>query len=137
MALVCTKTEYVANGACFTQKNFNAHEQRCILVYRMAQFADAILGSPNYAVSPYTSLSTDSNSALNGLSRDQLVAAEIGVWNVTLTSGTNLGTLAATKASLTSDTAATAIACLKNYKEEQIERMRIYLQCYIFALMTL
>ena len=139
MALTCTRADYVSDGKCFTQKNFSQHEQNAILVYRMAQWVDAQIGTPTYSVSPYTALNTESTTELNGLTNDQLEAAYFSLWNVNIDANFAPAQFANGSAvvPLTAATAATAIACLKNYKPSQLKRMKVFLQCNIFALLGL
>lgn len=133
MALACTKAEYLTNGACFTQPNFSRHQQNCIIVYRMAQLVDSQLGSLNYSVSPFTTLNSFATTSIAGLTVDQKMAAEIGIWNSTVTEFVTPTAWGITTVPLTSSTAATAIACLDTYTPRQIENMRLFLLCKFFA----
>ena len=133
MALACTKAEYLTNGACFTQPNFSRHQQNCIIVYRMAQIVDAQAGSSIYAVSPFTTLNTNATTSIAGLTVDQKVAAEIGIWNVQITEFVTPPAFGTSVSPLTSSTSATAIACLDTYTPRQIENMRLFLLCKFFA----
>lgn len=138
MALACTRSEYITNGTCFTQPNFTRHQQLAILVYRMAQFVDQQIGGESYSAAPFTLLLTDSNNATCGLSKDQMIAAEIGIWNADIPNGfTPTAFNGSGSAPLTRATAAAAIACLDDFTDDQLEKMRLFLQCSMFQYLGL
>lgn len=136
MALACTKAEYLTNGTCFTQPNFSRHQQNCIIVYRWAQIVDGVTGS-TYSTSPYSALNIAATTSIAGLTVDQKVAAEIGILNVNIPEFHSPAPWSAEVPSLTSSTAATAIACLDTYTPRQIENMRLFLFCKFFAALGL
>jgi hypothetical protein len=129
-AIPCTVASYVSAGACFTRSNFSRTEQQAIKVYRLAQLVSGV-GGTDYTTA--ATLWAAANTATCGMTEDQVFAGMISVLNAapTMNSSAIFGT---SPASLTLATAAAAIACLKEYSPQQLDKMELFLWCSFFGL---
>lgn len=125
----CTKDGLTTASNCFFPPNFSQHELSALIVYRLMQIL-ASTGGSNYVLSGVSTLWTDSNSATCGFSEEQTNVGFFAVLNYAWGASTVMEFTDAIPA-LTKDTAATAVACLKNYSDIQLKKMQLYLLCSI------
>src|SRR6478736_1667102 len=132
MATACTRSGFTTDGACYTQPQFTRHEQLAILVWRLGLWSDAVTGTAyiNGLTGSYGTLLTESNDATCGLTQDQMVAGLIAVMGRAVGSGEGMVFANGGVAAPTTITAtATAIQCLNNLTDDQLNKMVLYLIC--------
>jgi len=140
MATACTRSGFTTDGACYTQPQFTTHEQLAILVLRLALWSDAAADSEyiNQSSGSYGTLLTESNNATCGLTQDQMVAGLIGVLSRAIGNGDALvfgsGNGVPEMGSVTAT--ATAIQCLKNLTDDQLNKMVLFLSCKLVAVIA-
>jgi len=110
---------------------FSVHEQKAILVYRLAQLVDGLNGVDLYATDADALWGT-ANDVTCGLSNDQIRAGFIGIFNSTMPDPISVNP-GSSPAELTAATAASGITCLVNFSDDQLERMQFFLLCTFFS----
>lgn len=129
----CTAAGLIEAGSCFRQPLFGSHEQKAIIAYLWWKWADSVASVTTYA-NP-TLLVAASQCISESLSQEKMVAGLIGVLN----RGTDgLGTLSPGTEieALTAATAATAIACLKEYDAKTLDGTILFNMCRFFSEFT-
>lgn len=124
----CTKSGFTTASNCFGPPNFSQHELNALITYRMAQFYSGVIST--YPANPAL-LWKDANNATCGMSEQQVNVAVFGTMNSTFI-GSESFTIGPAE-TLTKETAAAAIACYKNYSDEQLKKMQLFLLCSILS----
>lgn len=129
MALGCTRSNFISEGACFTAPSFTPLQQQAILVYRLAQLYQSAGGVAGYTDA--ATLWAAANDATCGMTDDQLRAAMIAVLNADPGSGFVIVLGGVT--SMTRAEAADVIKCFEKYTESQLKKMEIFMWCAFFG----
>jgi hypothetical protein len=116
--MTCTKDALASAATCFKNSIFSKHDQDALIVYLLAYILNAKAGT-NYLSSLTTTLMSNA-VAFSEMEDDQRKAAFISILN-TYTQVTPTGIALADLV--------TAIACLKNATQDQLDQCKLLLAC--------
>lgn len=128
MAVTCTAAGLVSAGACFTQQNFSAKDQKAILAYLWWKWGDSAQNRETTTAQQISAATCLAQS----MSKDQLAASQIAVMNIAINGG-GFVSLAITISVVTAAQAATSIACFKNVSGDVLDAMIVYNMCRFFG----
>lgn len=131
MALSCTKSEAVTNGACFTASIFGTAGQKRLESLLWATIMDAFLGT-SYVSNP-DALYLLVKAYAGSMTDDQLQAALLGVLNVAMPNTTVLPSTINSKTAYTAATAMAAAAKWQRFNDRQLTEIKVYALCNIFG----
>ena len=119
-------------GACFSAQQFDALEQKAILTWLWWQWAESVDNDVNYTTVDQILAAAE---CLRNLSANEKTTALIAIMN---RGEDSFGSLTAEEeiVVLTADTAATAIACLKQLPGEALDAIILLNQCRFFKSFT-
>lgn len=129
MAATCTAAGLIEVGKCFTSPGFNSHSRKAVIVYLLNIFGSAVGAD----VSDDFPALLRNAVCLRNLTSDQRESAVIGILNSGFPIDYGLVNAVGSITTKTPAEIISGIECLKNYSDEDLEVMTIYLICLIWG----